>query len=319
MSWNTAKKRFQFDLARYPEYLRPALRALRPNPSLPTFENDRFVADKDKKTTLEKAGIAPGDLAYVAEGEHKGKVSSVVRYNTENDTYMLADILEKKLTPRSMWSAQQTSFLIEIPKEFPASQIKLAAKDRDEQGKISYVVADEVVHKEKYYDAKYYKWMPRRFVKHHENIEIPWPKPPVEAETDELSTEGEAVFLKTYELQSIARSPLPKGVLAELRNPYSRYKKRTLTEEQARKLNAPAMPLSKEQQAYLAKKAKAPVKKLEPLSEEAQEYIGTRIAEHLAKVDHPALLRHLEVLSLARDPGLARVMDEIEAQKEQAP
>lgn len=319
MSWNTAKKRFQVDLARYPQYLRPAIRAQRPVPSLPTFENDRFVAKSDKKTTVEKVGIAPGDLAYVAEGEHKGRVSSVVRYNAEADTFMLSDILDKKLTPRSMWLAQQTSYLVEIPKEIPANQIKLAAKDRDEQGNVSYVVADEVVQKERYYDPSYYRWMPRRYVKHHENIEIPWPKPPVEAEADELSTLKEAVFIKTYELQTIAKSPLPKGMLAELRNPHSRHKKKTLSDLQARRLNAPHMPLSKEQQIYLAKKAQQPVKKPEPLSEEVQDFIGTKIAEHLAKVDHPALLAHLDAVSSARDSGFAKTLRDIEAQKQDSP
>ncbi|KAF8001623.1 hypothetical protein HF325_004124 [Metschnikowia pulcherrima] len=316
MSWNTAKKRFQVDLARYPQYLRPAVRAQRPVPSLPTFENNSYITKNEKKTTLEQVGIAPGDLAYVTEGEFKGRVSSVVRYNADNDTFMLADALEKKLTPRSMWSAQQTSYLVEIPKEFPAKHVKLAAKDRDEQGNVSYVVADQVVQKEKYYDPSYYRWLPRRFVKHHDNIEIPWPKPPVESETDALSTEQDAVFNKTYELQTIAKSPLPKGMLSELRNPYSRYKKRALTEVQARRLNAPSMPLSKEQQIYLAKKAQTPAKKLEPLSEEAQDYIGQRIAEHLAKVDHPALAAHLDAVSLAKDSGFARTMKEIAGQSE---
>lgn len=319
MSWNTAKKRFQVDLARYPQYLRPAIRAQRPMPSLPTFENDRFVAKSDKKTTVEKVGIAPGDLAYVCAGEHKGRVSSVVRYNAEADTFMLSDILDKKLTPRSMWLAQQTSYLVEIPKEIPADQIKLAAKDRDAQGNISYVVADEVVQRERYYDPSYYKWMPRRYVKHHDNIEIPWPKPPVEAEEDELSTSKEAVFIKTYELQTIAKSPLPRGMLAELRNPHSRHKKKTLSELQARRLNAPAMPLSKEQQIYLAKKAQQPVKKLQPLSEETVEFIGARIAQHLENVTHPSLLTHLDAVSSARDPGFAKTMRDLADGQEKSP
>ncbi|GEQ68375.1 hypothetical protein JCM33374_g2043 [Metschnikowia sp. JCM 33374] len=290
MSWNTAKKRFQIDLARYPQYLRPVIKAQRPSPSLPTFNHDRFVAKNEIKSTLEQVGIAPGDLAYVTEGRTQGQ--------------------------GVFCGAKQTSYVVEIPKEFPANHIKLAAKDRDEQGNVSYVVADEVVHKDKYYDPNHYRWLPRRFVKHHENIEIPWPKPPVESEADSLSTDQEAVFNKTYELQTIARSPLPKGVLAELRNPYSRYKKKTLTDLQARRLNAPSMPLSKEQQIYLAKKAQTPAKKLEPLSEEAQEFIGSRIAEHLAKVEHPALWTHLEAVSSAKDSGYAKTMRDIEAQKE---
>ncbi|EEQ39583.1 putative 54S ribosomal protein [Clavispora lusitaniae] len=311
MSWNTAKKRFQKDLDKYPKALREVLLNRTNRFNLPTFDATDYVPKHERKTKLEDVGIASGDMVYVSEGEHKGKVSSVLQYTEESDSLILTDILSKKIIPKAWWIKNQTSHIMDYPVPIPRKNIKLAAKDRDEDGKISFIVADEVVMKDKYYDDRYKRWLPRRFVKHHESIEIPWPKPPTEPEDDYLSTGADAVFVKSYEPQSIAKSPLPQGVLAELRNPYSSHKRKTLTEVQARKLTAPKMPLSTEQKIYLAKKAQQPEKKLEPLSEEVKDFIGERIAEHLSKIENPALLAHLEALSKSTIPDFEKTMEKI--------
>lgn len=311
MSWNTAKKRFQKDLDRYPELIREVLVKRSNRFNLPTFESTKYVPKHERKTKMEDVGLASGDMVYIAEGEHKGKITSVLQYSQESDSVILTDVLSKRIIPKAWWIQNQTSHVMEYPDNIPREYVKLAAKDRDDTGKISYVVADEVVYKEKYYDDRYKKWLPKRFVKHHETIEIPWPKPPTEIEDDRNSTTADAVFTKTYEDQTVAKSPLPQGVLAELRNPYSSYKKKTLTEVQARKLTAPKMPLSTEQKIYLAKKAQEPEKKLEPLTDEVKDFIGTKIAQHLAKIENPALLTHLVALSKAKVPDFEKTMKKL--------
>lgn len=311
MSWNTAKKRFQKDLDKYPELIREVLLKKSNRFNLPTFEATRYIPKRERKTKIEQVGLASGDMVYITEGEHKGKISSVLQYTLESDSVILTDVLSKRIIPRAWWIQNQTSHVMDYPLNIPREHVKLAAKDRDDEGKVSYVVADEVVLKDKYYDDRYKRWLPRRYVKHHDTIEIPWPKPPTDIEDDRNSSTADAVFFKTYEDQSIAKSPLPHGVLGELRNPHSAHKKKVLTEVQARKLTAPRMPLSAEQKIYLAKKAQQPEKKLEPLSEEAKEFIGTKIAEHLAKIDNPAMLAHLEALSNSTIPDFEKTMEKI--------
>lgn len=311
MSWNTAKKRFQKDVDKYPAALRKVLLDQTDKYTLPTFERMRYIPTHERRTTMEQVGIATGDMVYIAEGEHKGKVSPVLQYSAASDCFLLTDILAKRAIPKPMWIPNQQSFLMDYPVAIPREHVRLAAKDRDETGKVSYVVAEELIYKSKYYDDNYKRWLPRRFVKHHLNIEIPWPRPPSEPRDDELSTPKDAALLKTFELQTIAKSPLPKGLLNELRNPYSPHKKRGITEFEARKLNGVTMPLSAAQKEYLAKKSQTPEKKLTPLSEEVKDYIGAKMAEHISKIDNPALLAHLEVLSKSRVRDFETTMKKI--------
>lgn len=313
MSWHTAKKRFQKDLDKLPRRLYDKLLADYNRHSLPTFENQqRVVPAHLRKTRLEHIGFASGDFAYIAEGEHKGKIATVFEYSAELDSVLLSDVTTKKIVPKSMWVENQSTHLMDYPDPVPVKNVKLAAKDKDENGNVYYVVADEVIYKDKYYDERYRRWLPKRFVKHHNNIEIPWPSPPQDPKDGDLLTPQQAVHEKTWELQSISKSPLPKGLLGELRNPYSKHKKRTLTELEARKLNAPEMPLSEEQRIYLAKKAQQPPKELRRLTPEIQDFIGEKIASHLAGITNENLLKHLDALTHAKVPDFEKTMKKIE-------
>lgn len=311
MSWNSAKKRFQKDLEKLPRVLSDNYIKATNNYTLPTFENHmRPIPKAERKTKLQDIGFASGDVVYITEGEHKGKLSTVFNYSSELNSVLLSNVNEKKLIPKSYWVDNQTTHVMDYPKQVPLNQIKLAAKDRDDKGKVYYVVADEVIQKEKYYDPRYRKWLPKRFVKNHETIEIPWPNPPQEPKEDYLSTTENQAFEKTWELQSISKKPFPNEVLSQLRNPHSQYKKKLLSEVEARKLNAPSMPLSKEQQIYLSKQQqpKLPVR----LSPEIQDFIGERIANRINTIKDDNLLAHLESLSSAEIPGFAKSLETIE-------
>ncbi|KAK6458975.1 mitochondrial ribosomal large subunit protein [Scheffersomyces xylosifermentans] len=313
MSWNTAKKRFQRDIESLPTRLREYYqRELNARYTLPTFEGAQLptIPAPKRKTNVQK-GIAPGDLVYITEGEKKGTVTSVFHYNPSNDAVLVANVTEKRITPKTTWVDNQNSHYVDYPKYIPHSSVKLAGKDRDDSGKVSYVVADEIVLKDKYYDDRYRSWLPRRFVKHHDTIEIPWPNPPTAFEDDSLSTPELAVLEKTYELQTIAKPPFPKAALDQLRNPYSRHKKRVLSELQARRLNSPEMPLSTEQKIYLAKQANKPKKVYTNLSEEIKDFIGDKIAQHVNSIKEPAMLAHLEALSKSTIPDFKKTMENI--------
>lgn len=313
MSWNNARKRFQRNLDRYPKALRAVYEAKQKEYTLPTFEPTIFPIPKnERKYKLEDIGFTSGDLAYITEGEHKGLVSTIFQYSSELDAVLLSDVNSKRIMPKVNWVENQTTHLMDFPDYVPRSHIKLAAKDKDENGNVYYVVANSVVYKDRYYDDRYKKWLPKRFVKHHESIEVPWPSPPQDPKDGSLSTKAEDVFEKSYELQSIAKLPVPKDALSQLRNPYSKHKSKILTDSQARRINAPDMPLSDEQKIYLAKEAQRPTKTYQRLSEEVQDYIGNRISQHLAKIDNPALLAHLDALSKTTIPDFANTMKKIE-------
>lgn len=311
-------KRRQFDLDRYTGATKARLfKEIMKRHVLPTMPAPIVTLPKEERfTTMEGPGIAAGDLVYVTGGKYKGKISKVIQYNKEADTLLLNEATMSVVVPKNYWTENQNSHVIDYPVPIPRKNVRLAAKERDEQGKVSYVVAEDVVLREKYYDANHKKWLARRYIKHHESIEVPWPAPMSQPKDDAYSTLTEHVFTKTHELQTVAKAPFPKSILGELRNPYSSFKKKALNESQARRLNAPEMPLSVEQRIYLAKKAQTPVKKLQPLSEEAKDLIGSKIAEHLAKIDNPLLFTHLEAVSAKTTPEFERVVGEIEKQKQ---
>lgn len=313
MSWNTAKKRFQADLEKMSNRARGKYMNDLKKMQLPTFETAlRPIPQNERRTDLKDIGFAPGDFAYITEGPHKGTISTVLQYTSEFDQVYLSSVTSKKIIPKENWVPNQSSHLMDYPEPISAKDIKVAAKDKDEKGNVYYVVADDIVQKDKYYDSRYYRWLPKRFIKHHDAIEIPWPNPPQEQKPGALSTSPEVAKEKTWELQSIVKSPFPSKVLKELRNPYSQYKKKALSDIQARKLNAPEMPLSKEQKIYLAKKDAEPKKQLQRLSPEIQDFIGEKIANHVNKIDNPYLLAHLDALSNVKIPDFAKTMSKIE-------
>ncbi|EGW34271.1 uncharacterized protein SPAPADRAFT_135009 [Spathaspora passalidarum NRRL Y-27907] len=313
MSWTVARHRFKRDPEKYTGVLKEYWKKKVQGTSMPTFENfTPYKLPKHERKTDFQVGITQGDLVYVTEGEKKGSIAKVYMYNPEYNHVMISDHTEQRILPKSRWTEGTTSHVIDMPKFMPLTSIKLAGKDKDENGKVSYVVADEVILKDQYYDDRYKRWLPRRFVKHHESVEIPWPAPE-EVEDGELSTKESAALEKTWEFQTIGQPPVPEDALPELRNPYSQYKKRTLTALQAYKLNYPDMPLTKEQKIYLAKKQEqASAKKLTPLSDEIKEFIGSKMADHINKIESEAMLAHLEGLSKVPNPDFEKNMAELQ-------
>lgn len=108
-----------------------------------------------------------------------------------------------------------------------------------------------------------------------------------------------------------------KAALAQLRNPYSKHKKRTLSEYQVAKLKGPEMPLTVEQKSGLLRinKSTNSKPKYYPLSEEVQEFIGAKMAEHMNKIESPELRLHLETLSQRRNPDFEKTLKIIEETK----
>lgn len=317
MSWSTAKGRFERDVAKLPSVLANRLSAeMTKKFALPTFDTEEPlpILPKAKRITAIEAGITSGDSVYIHSGEKKGTILTVYIYNEKTDGLVVSDINEKRLIPKLQWPKGQSTHLMDYPRFIPRDTVRLAGKEKDANGKINYVVADKVVFGEKYYDDRYKMWIPRRFVKHHPTIEIPWPNPPAKFEDGELLTLEPTVMEKTYELQTVGKLPIPAAALGQLRNPYLQYKKRTLTECQVRRMNGITMPLTIEQKIYLAKQATKPVKPIVPLLEEAKDLIGAKMAEHLNSITSPFMRAHLDALSKSTIPDFAKTMEKLQNQ-----
>lgn len=326
MSFNGVRRRFQKDVSKLPKQFRLRDTKNTNRYVLPSFEQTLDqVPQKEQRKKITDIGFIEGDLVYVTGGEHKGQISTVFQYTPDFDSVFLSDISEKKVIPKFQWFDQQESHLIDYPKQIPREHVKLAAKDRDEKGNTYYIVADELVYRDKYYDDSHKKWLPKRFIKHHDNVEIPWPAPPREFKEGDLSTSEQKALEKTYELQSLVIPPFPSEVMDQLRNPHSKFKTKYLTEAQARKLNAPTMPLTKEQEIYLSKKEAQQAedtkqKEIKDLTPEMKEVIGQKMAEHLNKIENPYLKLHLESLSKSSIPDYEKtrkIIEEAEAVKNQ--
>lgn len=308
MSWHTAKKRFERDLDKAPARIRDFLQKKQLKWALPTFDQElppRTLPVHEQKTGIQQ-GITDGDLVYLTKGPKKGEIATVSRYLPNFGAYVLTNSTTKKLFPKSHWVEGQLSHVSDYPEFVPRENVKLAGREKDpETGKITYLVADDVHLKEEYYDDRYKKWIPKRFVKHHLSIEIPWPNPP-NVEDGALSTREDVVFEKTFEMQTLARPPVPAGALDQIRNPHSKHKKRIFSKMQVGRMRTPEMPLSVEQKLYLSRKEKSEqeaAQKAKPkeLSQEIQDFLGQKMAEHINNIDNPYMLAHLELLSSKRN------------------
>ena len=320
MSWVTRTFRFERNVNKYPENLRKHFQKNKEITNLPSFKNffPTTLPRSQQKTNVE-AGIMEGDLAYVTTGSHKGKIAEVLSYSPEYDAVSLSNISSKKLIPKIFWPEGQTSHVFDFPDYIPRNQVRVVGKDKDENGNVSYVVAEDIELRDKYYDDRFKKFMPRRFVKYHENIEFPWPEPQA-LEDGPLSTPENVAMERTFEFNSIAKSGIPKVALAQLRNPYSKHKKKTLSGLQVAKLNGPEMPLTIEQKIWIAKNQEKQAEtkpEYKPLLDEVQEFIGKKMAEHLNKIKSPELRYHLDVLSNSVSHDFEKTLDIIEKTKSQ--
>lgn len=314
MSWNTAKKRFQFNLEKMSKSLQEYnLKKMNKIYSLPTFDADiPYIVNKKERKTGFEVGIIKGDLVYVTKGKNSGMITTVLQYNSENDTFFLSNITSKKIVPKCRWVENQTSHLVDYPDHILRDNVRLAGKEKDDKGNIKYFVAEELVLRDEYYNDSYKRWLPKRFIKHHEHIEIPWPISQEKIEDGNLSTPPDVALKVTYQLQTISIPPIPSKILSEFRNPYSKHRKRLVTKVQEWKLKAPKMILTDIEKKLLEKKQLLPKKNYKHLSEEIKEYIGNKIANHINSIDNPALLEHLDRCSKKKIPDFEKTLKIIE-------
>lgn len=175
--------------------------------------------------------------------------------------------------------------MITVPTSILGKDLRLVADLDDEKtpGQTKTVAVRDVSFNGSYYDEDYKKVMPYRCVKGQPDLVIPWPKPdPLDVKTD-LATDPAIAREQTFWVDSIVKSPIPKGAILSIRNPHSKYKRGTLTAKDIAKLVAPQMPLTDVKKSYLEEKKELAQREIPKLTEEDMEAIGARVFEFLEK------------------------------------
>lgn len=255
------------------------------NKSTPEFmKSDLKDVDEETSFKSEKEWkFLPGDRVVIMKGASKG-TSPLSNHLIKERWHLLLDENGPTKTvpvPKQFWLEGQTSHMITVPTSILGKDLRLVADLDDEKtpGQTKTVAVRDVSFNGSYYDEDYKKVMPYRCVKGQPDLVIPWPKPdPLDVKTD-LATDPAIAREQTFWVDSIVKSPIPKGAILSIRNPHSKYKRGTLTAKDIAKLVAPQMPLTDVKKSYLEEKKELAQREIPKLTEEDMEAIGARVFE----------------------------------------
>ncbi|AET38099.1 mitochondrial 54S ribosomal protein uL24m Ecym_2366 [Eremothecium cymbalariae DBVPG len=248
-------------------------------PTLPIVnEESRFKDIKDWK-------FLPGDrVVVVKRGKWRGKVSRINEHEVNTNGYILEEGPTTYVPiPKDFWQPGQATHMANIPVPLRQEDIRLVADidDPEVPGKTKTVAVRDIVFRDSYYDENHKKVMPYRCVVGQEDLIIPWPKPEETAD-GELATEAQIARERTYVVDSVVKSAIPKAALLTIRNPKSKFRRGVLTAKDISKLVAPQMPLPG-RKAYIEQQKKLAQQPKPTLTDEYKEKIGFHVFEHFKK------------------------------------
>lgn len=252
-----------------PEFLKP---------SLPRVDEDSKFKSETEWMFL------PGDRVVIMKGELKGQIACIHQHDKETNGYILDENGPTKTVPvpKQFWQEGQTSHITSFPIPLQQDDLKLVAdiEDSNKPGEFKTVAVRNIVFRDRYFDKNYKKFMPYRCVAGQEDLVIPWPKPEYQ-EDRELATNSQIAREQTFWFESIVKSPIPQAALLTIRNPYSKYKRGTLTSRDIAKLVEPKMPLTETKKAFISERKRlAEQSKQIKLSDDDKEKIGAAIYQH---------------------------------------
>lgn len=228
----------------------------------------------------------PGDRVQVLSGEDKGKVGKIASLAKDSNAVYVEGLggTTRVVVPPHAFFPGQTRPVVDAPNMIKAENIRLVASIREENGAEKDVAVHSVSLSGEYYDADYNKYLPYRRLTHDPEVIIPWPRPENPLAKSEFATPADVVEERTFFPNSILEPPLPEAALSQVRNKYSRFKRRApITAKDVREMTAPEMPLTATKKAYLAElKAKRSAPRPQ-LNTEITDFIGDEIAKGLQK------------------------------------
>lgn len=275
------------------------------------FQPDGTFVSQDDQIGDDKWPIKIGDRVQVMTPnpdvpDDKFKVGKVTALAREtNGVYVdgLGGTIKTIIPPQGFFENQKTP-VIDLPRPVPIKNIRLVVSTREENPETGAIEEkDLAVHsveidaKNKYYDADYNQFLPRRTLRHDLDTEIPWPRPekPLAPSSGPLTTNSELSARRTWFPQSLLEPPVPAGALSQIRNPYSKFKRNTrvhytVSQEEAQRVLAkmPKMPVPKQKKEYqrmfkdAMEKARPKALTKEELAE-IENFVGVAIEDGLEK------------------------------------
>lgn len=292
MSFKRLSQRFQTDLERLPDHTRKLFERVNESGILPAMKNDLpFVSDEKRFRSMEDWKYIAGDKVLITKGENKGTIATIIATHDPTNSYYLDNGPTKKVVvPSHYWTRSESSHVMDYPKSVTSEYFKLLGSVT-RKGTKSYIAAQDVVFRGKYWDADYKKMLPYRCIRYREDVVIPWPKPE-EVKDDAKCTSEEIAHARTYRPTSLVHSDIPTEALPSLCNnplrPHvgksKKYTKHIVTEMDVRKTTAPKMPLSETKKALWAERQELRRKRMTKMSPDVEEFIGKKVADHLSSV-----------------------------------
>lgn len=247
-------------------------------PSLPE------VKETEKFKTCKEWKFMPGDRVVIMKGQYRGNICVVKQHDITTNGFILDDNgpMKNVPVPKQFWLEGQKSHMISVPQAISQKDLKLVADIDDplSPGQTKTVAVRNIEFKGTYYDDNYKKMMPYRTVIGQNDLVIPWPKPEVKEDGD-LGTEPSIAREQTFWVDSIVKNPIPKDALLTIRNPYSKFRRGTLTARDISKLVAPRMPLTDVKRAYVKERKELAQRPKPQLSDDEKEQIGEKVYQHL--------------------------------------
>ncbi|KAF5100509.1 hypothetical protein D0Z00_001237 [Geotrichum galactomycetum] len=235
-----------------------------------------------------------GDRVQILSGPEKGRIGKIAAILKESNAVSVEGLggTSRILIPPQAFYEGQTRPIVDAPNAIPVSNIRLVATVKEENGTEKDVAVHSVSLEGEYYDADYNQFLPVRKLTHDRSVEIPWPRPAKPLAESEFATRADVVEERTFFPKSVLEPPLPPAAVSQIRNPYSRFKRRpVITAEDLHEMTVPVMPLTPGKKKYLAavealKKETEPkkVKIVDPAKKkEIEDFIGAEIQKGLQK------------------------------------
>lgn len=245
--------------------------------------------DETKRLKDNEWKFMPGDRVQILSGPEKGRVGKVTSLMKESNGLTVEGLggTTRTVIPPQAFFPGQTKPVVDVPNMTKIENVRLVATIREEDGSDKDVAVHSVSLDGEYYDADYNKFLPIRRLEHDPSVVIPWPRPRKPLAKSVYATPADVVEERTFFPTSILEPPMPQSAVGQIRNQYSRYKRRPkITAQDLREMTAPEMPLSSTKKAYLAEMAAKHGKsgqKSPEVAKEIEDFIGQEIEKGLQK------------------------------------
>ncbi|ODQ63293.1 hypothetical protein NADFUDRAFT_29028 [Nadsonia fulvescens var. elongata DSM 6958] len=253
--------------------------------------NPHFMAQQMALSVPEKERLKEseyhfmnGDRVQLKDGKDAGKIGKVVSIFKEGNAYYVEGVGEKMRTvlPREFWVPGQSLYVSDFPQPIKQDRLRLVVDMKDGDQSREVAIHTLSLSSDLKWNDDYKKPMPIRMVKHNkQTIEIPWPPAPEPVDCAEVATPADIARERTWFVENLLQSPIPKMALGDVRNPLREYKAKVVRKNFLEKWNnRPTMPLSETKKAQLAEKATKAAEPKFHLSKEVEEFIYQKVENY---------------------------------------